>query len=75
MCICYKVLGNNSLHPSKLLNDLLKIHPEYKDKGIVFFEGKQDALKHAKLDSSGTYKRKIFHLLKLLIKLHLPSQN
>ena len=34
---------------------MLKIHPEYKDKGIAFFERKRDALKRAKLDSSGTY--------------------
>ena len=30
--ICYKVLGNDSLQPSKLLNHLLKIHLEYKEK-------------------------------------------
>ena len=38
--ICYKILGNDLLRPSKLLNHLLKIHPEYKDKGIAFFERK-----------------------------------
>ena len=38
--ICYKVLGNDSLRPSKLSNHLLKIHPEFKDKGIAFFERK-----------------------------------
>ena len=53
--ICYKVLGNDSLRPSKLSNHLLKIHPEYKDKGTSFFERKRDALKRTKLDSSGTY--------------------
>ena len=53
--ICYKVLGNDSLRPSKLSNHLLKIHPEYKDKGIAFFERKRDGLKRAKLDSSGTF--------------------
>ena len=53
--ICYKVLGNDSLRPSELSNHLLKIHPEYKDKGIAFFERKRDALKCAKLDFSGTY--------------------
>ena len=36
-------------------NYLLKIHPEYKDKGIAFFERKRDALKRAKLDPSATY--------------------
>lgn len=53
--ICYKVLGNESLRPSKLSNHLLKTHPEYKDKGIAFFERKRDELKRAKLDSSGTF--------------------
>ena len=53
--ICYKVLGNDSLRPSKLSNHLLKIHPEYKDKGTAFFERKRDELKRTKLDSSGTY--------------------
>ena len=38
--ICYKVLGNDLLCPSKLSNHLLKIHPEHKDKGIAFFERK-----------------------------------
>ena len=71
--ICYKVLGNDLLRPNKLSNHLLKIHPEHKDKGIAFFERKRDALKRAKLDSIRT--RKIFHLLKLLMKLHLRSQN
>ena len=52
---CYKVLGNDSLRPSKSSNHLLKIHPEYKEKGTAFFERKRDALKRAKLDSSGTY--------------------
>ena len=36
-------------------NHLLKIHPEFKDKGIAFFERKRDELKRAKLDSSGTF--------------------
>ena len=36
--ICYKVLGNDLLYPSKLLNHLLKIHHEYK--AIAFFERK-----------------------------------
>ena len=53
--ICYKVLGSDSLRPSTLSNYLLKIHPEYKDKGIAFFERKRDALKRAKLDPSATY--------------------
>ena len=58
--ICCKVLGNDSLRPSKLSNHLLKIHPEYKVKGIAFFERKRDALKRAKLDSRGTsYKENI----------------
>ena len=43
------------LCPSKLSNHLLKIHPEFKDKGIAFFERKRDELKQAKLDSSGTF--------------------
>ena len=53
--ICYKVLGNDSLRPSKLSNHLLKIHPEFKDKGIAFFDRKRDELKRAKLDSCGTF--------------------
>ena len=53
--ICYKVLVNDSLSPSKLSNQLLEIHPEYKNKDIAFFEKKRDVLKRSKLDSSRTY--------------------
>ena len=53
--IYYKVLGNDSLRPSKLSKHLLKMHLEYKNKGTAFFEMRRDALKRAKSDSSGTY--------------------
>ena len=41
--ICYEFLGNDSLRPSKLSNHLLKIDPEYKEKGslLPFLKGNE----------------------------------
>ena len=39
--ICYKLLGNDLLGPYKLSNYLLKIYPQYKNKGIALFERKR----------------------------------
>ena len=69
--ICYKVLGNGSLRPSKLSNHLLEIHPEYKEKGIAFFERKRDALKRAKLDSSGIYYKENISLVEAFYEVAL----
>ena len=50
---------------------MLKIHPEYKDKGIAFFERKQDALKRAKLDSSETYYKENISLFEAFYEVAL----
>ena len=51
----------------ELSNHLLKIHPKYKDKGIAFFKRKRDALKRAKLDSSGTYYKENISLVEAFL--------
>ena len=38
--LCYRVLGNDSLRPSKLLHHLQAMHPDHKDKDVAFFQGK-----------------------------------
>ena len=69
--ICYKVLRNDLLRPSKFSNHLLKIHPEYKDKGIAFFERKRDTQKRTKLNSSGTYYKENISLVEASYKVAL----
>jgi len=53
--LCYKILGNDSLRPSKLSHHLNTIHTDCKYKDVAFFERKQVQLKHVKLDTSGTF--------------------
>ena len=57
--------------PSKLSNHLLKIHPEYKDKGIAFFERIRVALKCVKLDSSRTYYKEIISIVEASFEVAL----
>ena len=51
--LCYKVLGSESLKPSKLKQYLLSVHPNFADKDRAFFDRKQDQLKRQRLDSDG----------------------
>ena len=72
--ICYKVLGNDSLRPSKLSNHLLKIHRESKNKGIAFFKRKRDELKRAKLDSSRSFFKENILLAEAFYALQVAKQ-
>ena len=56
---------------------MLKIHPEYKDKDIAFFGKKRDALKRAKLDTSGTYYKENISLVEASyeVTLTIAKQN
>ena len=51
----YKILGNHSLRPSKLMLELEKVHPEHKDKNAEFFKRKQACVRHQHLDASGAF--------------------
>nr|XP_047145650.1 zinc finger BED domain-containing protein 5-like [Hydra vulgaris] len=51
--ICYKVLGNDSVKPSKLAIHLNKCHPDLQTKDTDFFKRKFESLKRCKLDKTG----------------------
>ncbi|XP_065663055.1 zinc finger BED domain-containing protein 5-like [Hydra vulgaris] len=51
--ICYKVLGNDSMKPSKLAIHLNKCHPDLRTKDSDFFKRKFESLKRCKLDKTG----------------------
>ena len=53
--LCYRVLGNESLRPSKLLHHLHTMHPDHKNKDVAFFERKQGQVKYAKLYTTGSF--------------------
>ncbi|XP_067949619.1 protein FAM200C-like [Watersipora subatra] len=55
MCLCMKVLANNSMKPHKLKQHLKNKHAEQMDKSKPFFEAKERELKWAKLDSTGRF--------------------
>ncbi|XP_065675668.1 zinc finger BED domain-containing protein 5-like [Hydra vulgaris] len=51
--ICYKVLENDSMKPSKLAIHLNKCHPDLRTKDSDFFKRKFESLKRCKLDKTG----------------------
>uniref|UniRef100_UPI00358ED38C zinc finger BED domain-containing protein 5-like n=1 Tax=Myxine glutinosa TaxID=7769 RepID=UPI00358ED38C len=52
--LCQKVLGNQSLQPSKLKLHLERIHPHHQEKDVDFFKRMEENVKHQRLDKSGT---------------------
>uniref|UniRef100_UPI00358F1C07 zinc finger BED domain-containing protein 5-like n=1 Tax=Myxine glutinosa TaxID=7769 RepID=UPI00358F1C07 len=52
--LCQKVLGNQSLRPSKLKLHLEKIHPHHQHKDVDFFKRMEENVKRQRLDQSGT---------------------
>ena len=56
LCIvCYLVLSNESLRPSKLSNHLKKNHPELKNKSIEYFRRLESSCKHQRLDKTENF--------------------
>lgn len=53
--ICYEVLSNDALRPSRLERHLLTKHSDLKDKPKEFFASKSGNLKRMKLDSTGSF--------------------
>ena len=53
--LCYAVLSNEAMKPSKLKRHLLKKHPEYLGKNLSYFKTRKMSLKRQKLDSSGYF--------------------
>ena len=55
--LCYKILGNHSLRPLKLMLHLEKVHPEHKHKNAEFFKRKEACVKRKRLDASGAFRQ------------------
>lgn len=53
--LCNKVLTIESMKPSKLKEHFERSHSQFAEKDIAFFKRKEDALKNARMDSSGYF--------------------
>ena len=53
--LCYAVLSNEAIKPSKLKRHLQQNHPELIEKDLTFFRRKKLSLKRQKLDVSGYF--------------------
>ena len=51
--ICQEVLSTEAMKPSKMKRHLESKHPQYRDKPVDFFKGKETVTKRARLDSTG----------------------
>ncbi len=55
--VCFTVLGNDSMRPSKLKHHLQTIHPQYAEKDPEFSRRHESSLEKQKLDSTGDFKQ------------------
>ena len=55
--VCYRVLSNQSLRPSKLSNHLKKNHPELKNKSIEYFRQLESTCKHQRLEKTANFQQ------------------
>ena len=55
--VCYRVLSNESLRPSKLSNHLKKNYPELKNKSIQYFRRLESSCKRQRLDKTGNFQQ------------------
>ncbi len=55
--LCFKVLGNDSMRPSKLKHHLQTIHPHYAEKDPDFFRCHKSSLGKQKLDATSTFQQ------------------
>ena len=55
--VCYCVLSNESLRPSKLSNHLKKNHLELKNKSIKYFRRLESSCKCQQLDKTGNFQQ------------------
>ncbi len=55
--LCFKVLGNDSLRPSKLKHHLQTIHPHYAEKDPDFFRSHISSFRKQKLDGACAFQQ------------------
>ena len=56
--VCYCVLSNESLRPSKLSNHLEKKHPGLKNKSEEYFKRLESSCKRQRLDTTGSFQQR-----------------
>ncbi|CAK1591819.1 unnamed protein product [Parnassius mnemosyne] len=69
--ICYKVLSNDAMRPSRLERHLSTKHSSLKDKPKEFFASKSASLKRMKLDSTGSFAKSSEKVLQASYELSL----
>ena len=74
--ICGKVLGNQSMKPSLLKRHFDSVHPEHSDKDHDFFRRKENAMKRARFDGSGSFQQQSTAAVKAsyLVALRIAEQ-
>ena len=55
--ICFKILSNDAMRPSRLERHLTTIHPDLVNKPRDYFAGKSISLKRVKLDRDGDFRQ------------------
>ena len=53
--ICFQILSNDSLRPSRLQRHLQTKHSSHQDKPLAFFQSKKDSLKKMRIASKKTF--------------------
>ncbi|CAB3242569.1 unnamed protein product [Arctia plantaginis] len=69
--ICYEVLSNDAMRPSRLERHLSTKHSALKDKPKEFFASKSASLKRMKLDSTGSFAQSSEKVLEASYELSL----
>ncbi|CAK1591742.1 unnamed protein product [Parnassius mnemosyne] len=69
--ICYEVLSNDAMRPSRLERHLSTKHSSLKDKPKEFFASKSASLKRIKLDSTGSFAKSSEKVLQASYELSL----
>ncbi len=69
--LCFKVLGNDSMRPSKLKHHLQTIHPHYAEKDLSFFRHHKSSLGKQKLDVIGGFQQQTLSVVEASYEISL----
>ena len=69
--ICFKILINDAMHPSRLDRHLTTIHPDLVNKPWDYFAGKSISLKRVKLDRDGDFRQDLSKVVEASYEISL----
>ena len=69
--ICFKILINDAMHPSRLERHLTTIHPDLVNKPWDYFAGKSISLKRVKLDRDGDFRQDLSKVVEASYEISL----